>query len=344
MRLLICTQAVDLDNPVLGFFHGWIAELASRFDEIVVICLYEGRHALPKNVRVYSLGKEKGAVSATRYALRFLGLVLKHRTEYDTVFVHMNQEYVLLGGIFWKFWGKHIYLWRNHYSGTFLTDIAATFCKKIFYTSKHSYTAKYHNARQMPIGIDLSLFKPAVTGARISNSVLSLGRISPSKRLEVFLDALKILSAHGLSYSADVYGDALPADGAYLSGLKDQVRDSRLEAQITFHLGIPNAQTPAVYASHEIFVNMSGGGMYDKTIFEAAACGCLVLASSPDFSEWAGKELTFESNAESLATRLQAVLSASLAERSDMQARLVRGAEKNSLKAFSSALSSELER
>lgn len=42
MRLLILTQAVDLDDPVLGFFHRWIVEFAKRFDTIEVICLKAG--------------------------------------------------------------------------------------------------------------------------------------------------------------------------------------------------------------------------------------------------------------------------------------------------------------
>lgn len=30
MKLLILTQAVDLDNPVLGFFHRWTCPVKSR--------------------------------------------------------------------------------------------------------------------------------------------------------------------------------------------------------------------------------------------------------------------------------------------------------------------------
>ena len=56
-RLLITTQAVDLDDPVLGFFHRWIEEFAKHCESISVICLKEGRHDLPDNVHVYSLGK-----------------------------------------------------------------------------------------------------------------------------------------------------------------------------------------------------------------------------------------------------------------------------------------------
>src|SRR3989344_3943084 len=101
MRLLIVTQAVDRDDPVLGFFHRWIEELAKRYEYISVICLREGRHSLPQKIRVYSLGKEKGEQSRSRYAFRFLALVWRLRAEYGAVLVHMNQEYVLLAGFLW---------------------------------------------------------------------------------------------------------------------------------------------------------------------------------------------------------------------------------------------------
>src|SRR3989344_7209303 len=55
--LLILTQKVDRDDPVLGFFHGWLVEFARRFERITVVCLEEGVHSLPKNVEVLSLGK-----------------------------------------------------------------------------------------------------------------------------------------------------------------------------------------------------------------------------------------------------------------------------------------------
>src|SRR3989344_2582413 len=99
MRLLICTQAVDKDDRVLGFFHTWLIEFAKHFKQITIICLKEGAHTLPNNVLVYSLGKEKGHpphLSKLVYAWRFVRLAWKLRKNYDAVFVHMNQEYVLL--------------------------------------------------------------------------------------------------------------------------------------------------------------------------------------------------------------------------------------------------------
>src|ERR1041385_8548279 len=120
MRLLVTTQAVDLNDPVLGFFHRWIEELAKHYEHVHVICLKEGEQRLPSNVSVHSLGKEQGR-SRVKYLVLFYRYIWTLRNEYDAVFVHMNQEYVLLGWKLWFLLGKRIVLWRNHKKGSFLT-------------------------------------------------------------------------------------------------------------------------------------------------------------------------------------------------------------------------------
>src|SRR3989344_8155720 len=211
MKLLVLTQSVDAKDPVLGFFHRSLLELAGRVEEIIVIALYVGKHSLPENVRVYSLGKECGTSRMTR-VLRLLRYIVVLRKEYDAVFVHMNEEYVLFGGWLWRMWGKKIYLWRNHYAGSFRTTLAARLSTNVFYTSKDSYTARFANALSMPVGIDTKLFKPNPSVTPPPHSILSLGRIAPSKHIHVLIEAMHQLDA---SYTLALYGDALPKDREY---------------------------------------------------------------------------------------------------------------------------------
>lgn len=308
MRLLVVTQAVDQDDPVLGFFHAWVAELAKRYGSLVVICLKEGRHSLPQNVRVYSLGKEKGRASRGVYAFRFLSLIWRLRKEYDAAFVHMNQEYVLIGGLSWRLLGKKIYLWRNHYKGSVLTNIAVALSDKAFCTSKHSYTARFERTVVMPVGVDTDLFR-LTSATRNPRSILSIGRISPSKNIHVLLDALHLLNERNVTFTADIYGDALPHDEPYLNELKRKVQTYGLSGRVQFGGAITHEFLPSTYGVHEIFVNMSLSGMLDKTIFEAAAAGCTVLASSKDFAARAGSEYVFpEGNAAALARKLEEYL------------------------------------
>lgn len=343
MRLLILTQAVDLDDPVLGFFHRWIEELATRYEFVYVICLKEGRKKLPENVRVYSLGKEQGSSRFT-YVTRFYLYIWKLRRNYDAVFVHMNQEYVILGGLFWRLFGKPIYLWRNYYAGTLRTDIAVALSTKVFCTSQYSYTAGRAKTVLMPVGVDTGRFSLGVHVPRTPGSILFLAGMWPSKRPELLVDALAILHREGISFSADFYGSPLPVTEAYYGSLKERVTDADLSQKVGFYPGVPNETTPDLYRAHEIFVNCSPSGMFDKTLFEAAASGCLVLASSRDFAKVVDTRLVFpELDAGGLAQRLKVLLALPEEEKTRIREQLqARTLAEHSLTALGVRLAAEI--
>lgn len=319
MKLLIVTQTVDSTDSSLGFFHTWIKKLAEHFDSVEVVCLYEGVHSLPTHVTVHSLGKEKGSVSRLQYSMRFLGLIWRLRNEYDRVFVHMNQEYVLLGGLLWNVLGRRVYLWRNHYSGSVLTRLAGALSTRVFYTSIHSYTAGFVNASRMPVGVDIELFSRR-SETRTPRSILFLGRIAPAKRADVLLEALILLAKRNVDFTASFYGPTLIEHKTYAYALKARVTEHALEDRISFYEGISHSQTPAVYQAHDIYVNLSASGMFDKTLFEAAISGCLVLATSDDFQDRLGQKFAGETqNPESLATALEQLINLSTSEKEEMR-------------------------
>ncbi len=297
MKLLVCTQAVDTNDPVLGFFVTWLEELAKYYETIEVICLREGTHSLPKNVHVHQLH------SRIKLGRSIELLNLSITLTYDAVFVHMNQEYILVAGWLWRLLGKRMSLWRNHYAGSWLTDVAAAFCTKVFCTSKHSYTAKYTKTVLMPVGVDTKQFFEDARVSRRPKSILFLARMAPSKRPEMLVDALSALEKTGIEFKADFYGDPLPKDAAYYDTLKRKTH----VPSVSFFPGVSNNRTPDIYRAHEIFVNTSPSGMLDKTIFEAAACGCRVLAASADWRDMAGGDASFDSS-EELVERLTAAL------------------------------------
>ncbi|MEK7218164.1 MAG: hypothetical protein AAB728_01725, partial [Patescibacteria group bacterium] len=74
MNLLIITQRVDRQDPILGFFHRWIEEFALHCKQITVIGQATGDYHFPPNVRILSLRKERGA-SKMSQIIRFLSLL-----------------------------------------------------------------------------------------------------------------------------------------------------------------------------------------------------------------------------------------------------------------------------
>lgn len=276
MKLLIITQKVDQNDPILGFFHRWIIEFSKQCEKVTVICLQKGKYDLPTSVRVLSLGKENG-VSKIKYLWNFYRYIWQERKNYDSVFVHMNQEYVILGWKFWKLWGKKIWLWRNHPSGSILTKIAVLVSNRVFCTSKQSYTAQFKKTEIMPVGIDTDFFKRNELIKKEPNSILFLGRISPIKKPEILIEALGLLKKENINFTVSIVGDPLPKDRVFYESLIIRVSELDLNDRVKFLPAITNNQTLELYNRHEIFVNLTPSGSLDKTIFEAISSGSIFV-------------------------------------------------------------------
>lgn len=307
-KVLFITQKVDLDDSVLGAYHHWIEELSKKFESIVVICLEKGRSELPPNVKVLSLGKEERQ-SRLQYLIHFYWYILTENKNYDAVFVHMNQEYVVLGALPWRFTNKTIYMWRNHVSGSVMTKIAVRLCDKVFCTSEFSYTARYKKTVIMPVGIDTNMFQKKEGIKKIPRSILFLGRMGPIKKPHFLTEALILLDKKGVDFKASYYGNAYPHDKEYYASLQQKVIDNGLSNKVSFHAAIPNYTAPDVYNAHEISINLSPNGLYDKTIFEAMSCETMMVASSKSLYGLIREDFIFkEGNVEDLAHKLEKLL------------------------------------
>ncbi|HEV3245166.1 MAG TPA: glycosyltransferase family 4 protein [Candidatus Paceibacterota bacterium] len=278
MRLLITTQAVDLDDPVLGFMHRWIVEFSKRCDTVHVICLKEGRHDLPKNVFVHSLGKETGR-SRLKYISRFYRYAFSLRGEYDCVFVHMNSEYVVLGGLFWRMWEKKIVLWRNHKMRGLLTSVGVRLTNTICYTSPEAFVAQFAEAVRMPLGIDTEFFSPGALPPN-SRSILFLGRLDAVKRVDVFVEALEKLHDQGVEFSADIVGDPTDPKSKYAHDVRNLAGPLALEGIVAMHPAVTNEKARDLFRLHSIYCNLTPSGSFDKTIGEAMASGAIVVCAN----------------------------------------------------------------
>ena len=158
MKLLIITQKVNEDDPILGFFCRWIEEFARHFELVTVICLEEGRHELPSNVRVLSLGKTALSKNKVAFICRFYGYIWRERKNYDAVFVHMNPIYVVLGGWFWKLSGKKVALWYTHKAVDLKLRVAERFVDVIFTAAEESFTLKTAKRLVVGHGIDVDKY------------------------------------------------------------------------------------------------------------------------------------------------------------------------------------------
>lgn len=310
MKLLVITQKVDINDDVLGFFHGWLEKLAQKTN-LFVIANYVGQYNLPQNVRIFSLGKEKGKGKIARF-LRYRYLLLKLLPRSDGVFYHMCPEYVLAAGLCPKIFRKKTLMWYTHKAVSWKLKLAERLVDKIFTASKESFRLPSKKVEITGHGIDVKKFQIPSTKSQInlksSNSnftIITVGRIAPVKNIDVLIEVAEILRNKGLNFNIKIAGaPALESDKIYFEKIKKSIKDKKLEDKIIFVGPIPNKNIVEFYQSGNLFVNFSDTGSMDKAVLEAMASGLEVLTSNKAFAGILGGEVFIEKNPEKIAQKI----------------------------------------
>lgn len=325
MKLLILTQIVDRNDDVLGAFHQWIKRFAEVFDSVEVICLKKGETDLPANVRVHSLGKESGA-SRWKYLKRFYRYAFSLRKDYDVVFVHMNPEYVLLGGPFWRLWGKTTFFWYAHKKGSWLRLVALRIADRVVSVSKESFVGS-DSPKFLPVGhgVDPDLFNCVARGQTGGRKViLSVGRISAIKEYDLLLEACRLLRDryHRDDFLVRLVGGPLTdADVAYVAGLKARIAEAGLTDAFEFVGPVANKDILPYLCPSSAFVAMQRGGGAGKSFLEAMSCGVPTVVCTPVFNDYLGawkSYLFYDWTPEDFAAKLDKCLSLAEEERARM--------------------------
>lgn len=315
LRILLLTQKMDSEDDVLGFMHGWAERLANRSKHLDIVALSVGRHKLPKNTEVFSLGKERGTNKIQRMA-RLYSFVLKRlfAKELDAVFIHMNQIYVFLLYPLLRAFSVPIVFWKAH--GNLGADVrfAIPFVDRIVTSSESGFGFPTKKRKIICQGIDTDLFCPRQNHP--PNTILSIGRISPIKGYDTLIDAADIIVNKKNKKDARflIIGAPLSdSDKKYLEKLKEDVAARGLSNNFSFLGKVEHSSINKYYQDCEIFINTSKTGSLDKTVLEAMASATLVLNSNPAYSEMLDGEadlLMFEQdNAEELAEKMGVLLS-----------------------------------
>lgn len=297
MKLLILTQKVDQHDAVLGFMHGWIAEFAKHCDRVTVIALEVGAYDLPPHVQVFSLGKQYGAPASgffdrLTYVANFYRLIFRERKHYDAVFVHMNSEYVLLGGIPWRLLGKRVGLWYAHGHVPLALRLALALSSIVFTSTTSGFRIVSPKVAVTGQGIDTLRFAYTPRSHKKGEAfrLIMVGRISPVKDYATLLRAVHLLNVGQIPIALDIVGGAGTREQeAYVEDLKQLVQELDIADEVSFHGAVANDQIATLLERAHCFVNTSKTGSFDKAVGEAMAAGLPVLTCNEAFIEVLGK-------------------------------------------------------
>lgn len=322
MKLLIITQKVDRNDPILGFFRAWIDEFALRCEQLFVVGLSvapeEYTDRLDK-VAFFSLGKEKGIGKVGRLK-RFFSYVRGTR-EYDAVFVHMNPIYVVLAGWYWKWWRRvPVVLWYVHRTVDWKLRIASFFVDAIFTTSKEGCRIGGQKVKVVMHGIDIALFQKYKKTKPLSRqgevSLVHVGRITPIKNCDTIIDAIPFLEKKlSRPVRLTFIGEPVTRDDReYYAALRERVRAQHLDQKVFFEGAVVHHALPQRVASFDVMVNATPTGGTDKVVLEAMVMQLPVVVSNRAFNIFLGtrwQELCIfkERDAVDLAARIAGLLS-----------------------------------
>lgn len=257
MKLLITTQALDANDPVLGFFVRWVGEFAKHCEQVTVICLRKGDYSLPPNVRVFALGNGTKALRA----YKLIKGAYTFRGDYDAVFVHMNPEYIVAAGWLWRILRKRVVLWYMHKSVDLKLRVATLFVNAVVTGSRESFRLPTKKLTILHHGIDTDYFSPDPLSPRGSHW-LSVGRLTVSKRHDLIIreaaEAHKILRIAG--------------EGPERANLEALAKECG--GQVEFLGGVAHGGLRDEYRQAALFMHRSETGSLDKVVLEALACGC----------------------------------------------------------------------
>lgn len=286
MRLLVTTQIVDKNDPLLGFFHRWIIEFAKHFDHINIICLKEGKHDLPENVKVFSLGKESGE-NKIKYVLRFYTYFWKLyiKEDVDYVFFHMGAVYNIIAAPFFlvrKFKHTEFLWWKTHGHINIVGKIALCFVDRVYTAVAQSFPVTSKKRHIVGHAVDVDLFKPGVESSN-KDTLLFVGRISRSKRIEQVLEMASLLRKQAIPVKTHIIGHVV--DSAYKKELLIKVRELNLTNTVEFVDGVSQADLVNEYQTSNILINPSDNDGLDKVVLEAMLCGAIPVTANRSFEE-----------------------------------------------------------
>lgn len=290
MRVLMMTQMLDRNHEILGFTHAWVEALAARVERVIVVPVEEGKHHLPDNVTVASMGKEEGHGRLGR-AASFYSALLRYIPQVDVLFAHMSPRYVLAAAPLATLYRKPITLWYTHRQLSPELRMAIPLTRHIATAHPSSFPVANPKVRALGHGIKLDNYQPGEELPPEPPLIVSLSRLSPIKRHETLIRAAAILrDRHGDPAARFVIAGGRPSsdEATYEDSLRAEIERLRLDDRVSLWGAVPADGVAAVFRDASVALNASPPGLYDKAALESMLCAVPTIVANPAFDDLQG--------------------------------------------------------
>jgi glycosyltransferase involved in cell wall biosynthesis len=331
MHLLMTTYTIDEQDPHAGFITDWARALAARVDHLTIICQSCGAAALPTNVAVHSMGKERGR-GRPGQLLAFYRAAWRAVPACDAIFCHLIPRYAWLIAPLARLRGRPLNLWFTHRSTSLELRLAHAAAARVFTAVPDSFPFQSSKVAVVGHGIDAARFHPPDHAVErpARPQVVIASRLSPSKYHHTMIEAAALMARQGAGeVDFFVLGHDTPEAPAYRAELEAEIKRCGLADRFTFTGGVPQADLPAIYYRASAAINLAPPGHFDKAPLEAMLCGTPAIVASEAFAPVLGQYtdallIDGPKDVEGLAARLTTLLAMDEAGRAQIGADLQR--------------------
>jgi len=127
----------------------------------------------------------------------------------------------------------------------------------------------------VPNGVNLRRFRPSQTrGLGSIPHLLTVGRLSPTKRVEMLIEAVRLLHSENRKVQLTIVGE-----GARESALRKLVKETHLEYFFIFKRRVDSSRMPELYRQADILVSATMQEGMSNAMLEAMACGLPIVTT-----------------------------------------------------------------
>jgi hypothetical protein len=264
----------------------WIKAFALECNEVYVFSTHVGKFTLPSNVHVTELGggtffgKIKWMLNTVKSIYVF------SKTKENKIVLHYMSHYtVIFPGIIFKVLGARQGLWYAHGHKNKFLAISERITGVAFTSIEGAFPMRSKKIKVIGQGVNIKNFNMEHHSAQKTKKmgIVSLGRISPVKHLDVILLArIKPELIEFCGESPDSNYKKLLQNLAIENQQRLQIVDPILYSEVPRYL----AQWRYYFCGTEVAV--------DKAAIEAALSGCIILSLNKNVLELTGMHTVYE--------------------------------------------------
>ena len=350
MRVLFLCQSIDLSDPVVGDTYDR-ALAFSRSNKIahLDILTIKGRILQqPEKGQAISLHREK--LSRLQVLFSFYKNLwhLFKQEKYHVVYIYMTPTLAPLFLPLRFFYSFKVATWFAHTIFRPLTKFSLQWASDYWFSVDVGQSQLAHPHKYLVgQGVNLNQFRFDCRAEK-KWDLMTVGRITPQKKIEKILEAISIYKREFHSdLSFAIVGDAyVESDRNYIKFLESKIVELNLSRHVKF-LGMVRREEMAMQLqSAKLFVFPVPGGI-GKAAIEALACGVPILINYLPSKEFLGEYLSSwmisGDSGELMAIKMAKLFNASASEKEELFETMKKFAESNlSLDSLFEKISSHL--